>query len=140
MSADLLKEWRDLIEREARAAAEAVLRERAGEVEAALSEARQALADADGAKARAESSAALVESLSEILKRAPREMFLSDADLALVMQIDGHGQYRDSYDLVRQIDWLSRQPATLIQRHATMLPKGRYAVVISFHRIDGGGK
>jgi hypothetical protein len=142
---DLLKEWRVLIEREARAAAEAVVRERAGEVERALADANEALAKGRAAAARAETTSTLVESLSEILKRAPREVFLSDATLAILTS--QHVSDSDNYDAARKgadgsrtlanFSWQSFA-SVLIQRHAAPLPAGRYAVVVSFHRIGGG--
>lgn len=145
MMSDLLKEWHDLIAKEARAAAEVVMSERTVEVERALTAARESLSAAADAQQRAESASGMAETLRDLLTRAPREVFLHDATLAVLtaLHVEASSDLTSPggpYGVSRQIaDRLHQQNAfVLIQRHAAPLPAGRYAVVISFHRIDGG--
>ena len=144
MTDNLINMWRDAIKAEARAASTTVLLESADELDRLLTGAREAQARGAAAADHAEATSHLVDSLRDVLASAPREMFLSSAAFAMLVdtQCIEKNEYPaqpgcDPREVARMLASIlhNRVAVTLIQRHPAPLPSGRYAVVISFHPI-----
>jgi len=135
--------WLKLIRDEARAEASRVVQAHASEIEVGLSRARELLQRAGAAQAQAEGTVALAAGLRDALGRAPHEVFLSQATLALAVPVSVGSDRGYDYDEQRALETImgsNTRPRVLAQRQAALLPEGRYAVLITFHRLGDAGK
>lgn len=126
---------------EAQAAASQTVKAFAVELETNLARSRELLDAALKAKRDAELAVGLANQLRKILATAPPETFLSSASLVVTLPVSIGDGWRSGSDEMEAINLLmgqNRRPFVLVQRQSTMLPAGRYAAVISYHRIDGG--